>query len=241
MTERPRRREETVVGMRPVEMAVLWGGLPMAGALLGWFVTWLLRKLATVSWIPLPGAAEMALSVLDNVPFAQVGAIVLGVIAGLVLAFISAGEHVVVRVGPERFSVGREDDLQDIPRSAVQIVFIDGKSLVAQDAAGREFVRERGDFDPARLRDAFTDNGYMWAPTDPHAAEFKRWVPDMPGLPTGANALLQARSHAAEKKDSADVRELNAELAKLGVVVRDQNKGQYWRPVSGPCIHSGDA
>jgi hypothetical protein len=47
----------------------------------------------------------------------------------------------------------------------------------------------------------------------------------MPGLPAGANALFTAR----EKADSDDSRELRSELAKLGVLVRDDKGKQYWR------------
>jgi cysteinyl-tRNA synthetase len=50
-------------------------------------------------------------------------------------------------------------------------------------------------------------------------------VPGVDGLPPGADALLTAR-----EKNSDDADELRAELARLGVVVRDEKGKQYWRP-----------
>ncbi|MEU8916541.1 CysS/YqeB C-terminal domain-containing protein [Streptomyces nigrescens] len=52
----------------------------------------------------------------------------------------------------------------------------------------------------------------------------------MPGLPQGANALLKARAQLLDKKSSTeDLRELREELARVGVVVRDEKRQQYWR------------
>ncbi|MFI8832567.1 hypothetical protein ACIGPN_16200 [Streptomyces afghaniensis] len=68
---------------------------------------------------------------------------------------------------------------------------------------------------------------------DPYRAEFRRWVPGTPGLPEGADALLRARAQARKSDDDAeDARELRRELLRLGVVVRDEEKRQYWRIVS---------
>lgn len=69
-----------------------------------------------------------------------------------------------------------------------------------------------------------------WADADPHLAEFRRWVPGTPGLPEGANALFKAREKALKKQgDAEDARELRKELARLGVVVRDEDRRQCWR------------
>ncbi|WP_420708742.1 CysS/YqeB C-terminal domain-containing protein [Streptomyces sp. NRRL S-1813] len=50
-------------------------------------------------------------------------------------------------------------------------------------------------------------------------------------MPDAANAFLKARQGALEKKGPSDddTRELRAELARLGVVVRDEKGRQYWR------------
>ena len=48
-------------------------------------------------------------------------------------------------------------------------------------------------------------------------------------LPPGANALLKVRAEALRKGDSGDADELREELSRLGVVVREEKKRQYWR------------
>jgi hypothetical protein len=82
---------------------------------------------------------------------------------------------------------------------------------------------------------AFRTHGYPWSDEgDPHRDEFRRWVKDDPELSPAVNAVLRARSKAFNlgDKGKADVRELRDEVAKLGYVVRDEEKRQYWRAVS---------
>jgi hypothetical protein len=65
---------------------------------------------------------------------------------------------------------------------------------------------------------------------DPYEDEFRIWFPKTPELPDLANALLAARAEALESSDSGDsVKELRRELARIGIVVRDKGKRQYWR------------
>ncbi|MFJ7078113.1 hypothetical protein [Streptomyces sp. NPDC098781] len=61
----------------------------------------------------------------------------------------------------------------------------------------------------------------------------------LPGLPEGADALMRARAAARERDGGADdSRELRGELLKLGVVVRDEGKRQYWRvPVGADALY----
>lgn len=69
-----------------------------------------------------------------------------------------------------------------------------------------------------------------WVPGgDPHKDEYRRWVEDLPELPTGANAILRARAPALERGDTEDAAQLRRELGKLGIVVREEAKRQSWR------------
>nr|WP_258545163.1 hypothetical protein [Micromonospora provocatoris] len=68
----------------------------------------------------------------------------------------------------------------------------------------------------------------------PHRDAYRRWVEGLPGLPPGADALLRARQRALDGGHDGEARELHGELARLGVVVRDEGKRQYWRLVAGP-------
>ncbi len=86
-----------------------------------------------------------------------------------------------------------------------------------------------------RLQAAFVTHGYTWLAGDPHADEYRLWVEDTPDLPPGADALLGARARALGKGGDGkdDAAELRAELAKIGVVVREEKKRQYWRRAAG--------
>jgi hypothetical protein len=44
-------------------------------------------------------------------------------------------------------------------------------------------------------------------------------------------ALLRTRQVALEKEDAEGRRRAPAELAGRGIVVRDDQRGQYWRPL----------
>jgi hypothetical protein len=58
-------------------------------------------------------------------------------------------------------------------------------------------------------------------------------VPGLPELPATAQALLAARQKALQSGDDGDKREFRAELGRLGYVVRDDRKRQYWRQADG--------
>ncbi|WP_442930243.1 CysS/YqeB C-terminal domain-containing protein [Micromonospora sp. LH3U1] len=45
----------------------------------------------------------------------------------------------------------------------------------------------------------------------------------------GADALLRARERAVRRDRRDDARELRRELGLIGVVLRDEDKRQYWR------------
>lgn len=51
----------------------------------------------------------------------------------------------------------------------------------------------------------------------------------MPGLHERADALLTRRQRPLESGKNEDLRDLRAELSRLGVFARDEKKRQYWR------------
>jgi hypothetical protein len=66
-------------------------------------------------------------------------------------------------------------------------------------------------------------------------------VPDLAGLPDGANALLAARAKALKKRDADESAVLLTELHRLGVVVRVEKGRQYWRLTPSATTAGGDA
>ncbi|GGX47850.1 YqeB family protein [Streptomyces chartreusis] len=200
----------------------------VCGALVGGVVTLLAEWLVRLSWGPLQGPARLLTSVPE--PWQSVGSVGVGAALGLVVGFIAVHESLSVRVSADRVVLGIRDSSQEFARDQVGLVVRDGKQLVLLGPDGMEIAREECGLPWARLAEAFAAHGYRWADEDPHLEEFRRWVPGMPGLPDGADALLRARAAAREKDAGADdARELRGELLRLGVVVRDEKGRQYWR------------
>ncbi|MFC3504694.1 hypothetical protein ACFOOK_27515 [Micromonospora krabiensis] len=228
----------TTVSGGVTELVVLWGGFPLlgagAGALLGASAEWV----ADLPWAPVQGLFE-ALSRLPQ-PELTIGAAALGVLAGGLLASAGTAERLVVRVDRERVGLRRDGRQRDVPRRDVRVVHVDGRDLVLLDEDGGELVRERSDLSPDRLRAAFGNHGWPWADEDPHRAAYRLWVPGLPGLPVGADALLRARQDALTHNRRDDARELRRELGRMGVVVRDEERRQYWRLTARAVLPDAD-
>ncbi|MEV0675483.1 hypothetical protein AB0I60_03065 [Actinosynnema sp. NPDC050436] len=212
--------------------AVMWFGFPVLGAAAVYAVKLLAGLLLTLPWVPFEGPLRLVDSVPE--PWGTVGAIALGAVAGLVLAVIGKHESLSVSVDRHEVVLDRGEDTTAVPAERVDAVFLDGKQLVLLGHRQEELAREQSDLRPVELAEAFRGQGFRWLDADPHHDAFRRWVPGTPGLPIGADALLKARDRALRGKDKSmkDARELRAELARLGVVVRDRKERQYWRLVS---------
>lgn len=223
----------TVLAPSTAERALVWLGFPLVGAvlgaLLGPFATWVVA----LPWAPLQGPFELVTSIPE--PYLTVGGPVVGVLAGLGVALLASAESVTVTVDAAEVTVTRDDSTRRVSRDAVHAVFLDRKELVFLGEDSREIAREGGDL-PSRdqLAAALGGHGYPWAEEDPHRDAYRRWVPGDPDLSAGEHALLAARGKAVERDDATDTTELRAELARHGVVVRDEDKRQYWRRGGSP-------
>jgi hypothetical protein len=210
---------------------LLWVGFPLVGAALGLVLKLIAEWVATLTWAPLQGPFELIASIRE--PYAWMGALVVGGVAGLAFSYLAAKDSLAVTVSGEGVAFDRGGTAREVPRVGLTAVFLDGKQLVLLGSRTEELARERSDLSRRELREAFVAQGYPWLDEDPHRAEFRRWVPDLPGLPAGADALLKARAKALAKWDGNDAAELRAELVRLGVVVRDEKKRQFVRTYAG--------
>ncbi|MFC4910357.1 hypothetical protein [Actinomadura gamaensis] len=227
----------TVVRHPAWERLLVATGFPLLGALAGWLLKLLANWAESWPWIPWEGPVKL----IDGAPepWATIGALVVGAVAGGVIVLLAEHGYVTVTVADDQVTLARGDSRQTVPRSAVAGVFLDGKRLVVLGADGRELAveskNEGADLPDASLLAAgFRAHGYPWLPDgDPHKDEYMRWVEDVPGLPPAGNALLKARAKALDKGDEKEIAELRGELARLGVVVRDDGKRQWWRVIDG--------
>lgn len=225
-----RESDATVIAESAWVLVLFWVG---CGVVVGWLAPLLADWLVTLRWAPLKGPAELVSSIAE--PGRTIGAVGVGALLGLVVGFVVVHESLAVSISRGRVVLTVRDASQEFGCDEVGLVVRDGKQLVLLDPDGMEVAREDCHLSWRRLADAFAERGYRWADEDPHREEFRRWVPGVPGLPDGADALLRARATAREKDESAeDARELRRELLRLGVVVRDEKKRQYWRMPQRP-------
>lgn len=222
------RAAETEVSYSRWAWALVWAGFPVVGAGLFWLVKSMAGWVAGLAWVPFQGLFKLVASI--DEPQATIGALAVGAAAGFVVSFLAAQDALKVTVSDSVVDLRRGSEPERVvARGAVTGVFVDAKQLVLLGSRTAELVREKSDLDEAALRHAFESHGWPWLPGDPYAELFRRFVEDDPGLPPAANAILKARAKALSKNDSEDLAEFRAELAKLGVVVRDEKKRQSWR------------
>jgi len=225
-------KSETVISHPRWVLGVVWLGFPLLGAGAVWLLKAIAGWVAGLQWAPFQGPFKLVASIGE--PQASIGALAVGAVAGLVVAGLTVNDFLRVQVSPAevRFKRGGKPERR-FTREAVVGSFHDAEHLVLLGAGGAELAREKHDLEQADLGKAFEAHGWPWLSADPHAQQFRRFVDDDPDLPPAANAMLKARAVAVSKNDSHDLAELREELAKLGVVVRDEKKRQYWRLVKG--------
>jgi hypothetical protein len=225
----------TVVGHSATDKVLLYGGLPLVGGALGFFLPQIADWAAGLRWVPWQGLFE-AIAGWDAW-WVHLITVAVGLVAGLVLGAIAMDDTLRITVTNTEVELLKNEKTTVVPRDQVAAVFLDGKELVLQDRDSAELAREKHDQlkgDTPKIGAAFRAHGYPWSDSgDPYGDRFRRWVEDDPELPPAVNAVLRARAKAFTASDSkADLRELRGEIAKLGYVVRDQDKKQYWRPAA---------
>ncbi|MGH8878861.1 MAG: YqeB family protein [Stackebrandtia sp.] len=205
---------------------LMWAGFPVVGAGVLWGLSWVIGWLSTLEAAPFKDLIELAASTPE--PYLTIGALAIGALLGLGVAFLGHADSLKVTIEDERIVASRGGKEQQVATADVTAALRDGKYLVLLDGAGAELLREKSDIPRARMRQDFIDCGFTWHEEDPHKDQWRRWVDGTPDLPKGANALLRTRAKELKKMDP-DLIDVNAELRKLGVMVRDEKSRQHWR------------
>ncbi len=225
---------KTVIGHSLTDKVLLYGALPLAGVVLGFFLPRIADWLAGLRWVPRQRMFEV-LATWDAL-WVGLGGMAVGLLGGLLLGAIALADTLKVTITDESVEFLKNEKTVTVPRHKVATAFLDGKEIVLLDSTTRELAREKHDqlkSEAHKIPQAFRQHGYPWTDNgDPHADRFRRWVEDEPELPPGANAVLKARAKGFDDGDKgkADLRELRDEVAKLGYTVKDKDKKQYWRP-----------
>lgn len=204
---------------------LVWLCLPAVGAALA------LLLLGVLVWLPLPGPFGLVRDLPGGV--ATLVGIAVGTILGLIFAGLVDRESLTVQLTTTDVVLTRPGTKRILARGEVAVAFRDRDQLILLGRTGRELAHEPCHLSKAKLQTAFASYGIAWSDQDPYLDAYRRWVPDLPELPPPANAVFAARQKALESGDEGDKRELREELGRLGLVVRDQRKRQYWRRVDG--------
>lgn len=227
--------QRTVIGHSAGDKVLLFGGLPLLGLVLGFFLPRIADWAAGRGWVPFQGVLKV-IAAWDGW-WVVVICVLVGLVAGVLLA-AALDDILKVTITHRSVEFLKNQKTLTVPREKVAVAFLDGKEIVLQDASSRELAREKHDqlkSEAKQIPIAFRAHGYPWSDAgDPHESEFRRWIEDDPDLPRAVNAILKVRSKAFDQGDKgkADLRELRGEVTKLGYTVKDTDKKQYWRPTS---------
>lgn len=223
------------VGASPLTRAVWWLGYPVGGGLAALAMTVGGDWLGSIPFLPwMFHASEAWLdSIVGRIPGdlpTTVVATGVGTLAGLGLGAYSHHRTPTVTVDHDGLRLVSEDADSWVDRADVHTVFVDDEEVVI--LGHRSEIVALGsseDLQVPALAEALTHHGYRWHDGDPHAHEYRRWVPGLPELPAGADAIFAVRQEALEEEDQDELDSLRGELAKIGVIVRDDDEHQHWR------------
>ncbi len=140
-------------------------------------------------------------------------------------------EAATVTLTPAEVRVEGPGGTQAVSRADASAVFLDGRRLVILDRESRQLVRDTVAGSATTVAGVFQAYGYPWRDADPYADLYRRWVPDTPDLPAGANAVLAARQAALKKKARREIRDLGQAVETFGYTLREDGTQQYWRPL----------
>jgi len=223
--------DESVLGLSKGDKATLIIIPPILGAVLGWFAPIIAEWLIRLPFIPFKEALEWMLT-WDGywVPIIAMG---IGLIAGIIFTSYAFLETLKITISDEEVKLEVKGQVATLNKQDISAIFMEGKHLTILGADGVELYREESEPKKDVVAEAFAHHNYPWVDKDPFENQYLRWVENYPDFPSHVNTLLSAREKAFKNDEAAEAEVLRRDLAKLGVVIRDEDKRQYVRIVSG--------
>lgn len=222
--------QETIVGLSKIEKTLYWIIPPVLGAVLGWFLPVIADWVLTIPIVPFKGPLEFITSL--NSFWVSIIAAVIGSVAGLFFSQYILTEILQVFISDQNVKLLFKEKEEVIEKKDISAVYLENKDLVVLGHDDTELYRERIESKKMFVESAFKHHGYKWADEDPFKNKYQRWVADHPDFPSHINTLLLARERAILDNKHEEAKILRKDLAKLGVVIQDEDKRQYVRMVS---------
>lgn len=236
-----RDTRETVISMSMAEKIIWYVIFSVGGMTLGYFFTrivhWLIDLEWFMKWIGDSNTFVFLMNLLEKIQsftgdWSSVLLSVIGLLCGLFLVHWLMEQNISIKMTDATVTVQNKLLNMEILRKDIQHVFLDNGELVIVGFSGHELLREPHDTSKHKIEQAFNKHGYPWrSEGDPYKDHYQLWFEDSPDLLIPENALMKAREKAIENDDEEAMRDLKSELAKLNIVVRDEDGLQYWRNV----------
>lgn len=204
----------------------------LGGAALGFGLAFAVRPVT--DWLTdtlsiAPGPLRLAVQI--PIPWLVAVLSVVGLGVGIWVAAEAQRDSLTLTVEGEGITVEHRDIERYLQRSRIGSMFTDPKELVVLDTDGLEIFRgPASDLPTSRLVATLRRYDYPWVgTTDPHEADYRRWVDGHPDLDETTNALLRARHQAVRSDDRTEAERLHDRIQANGIAVRDRDKKQEYR------------
>lgn len=223
---------DIVLGLNKLDKTLIILVPIVLGSLIGWFVPVIADWLLTLQIVPMEKLIELIASFKSL--WVSIIAAIIGIIVGILLTLIIFSESLEVTVSYNSLQLKLGDKLDNIDKKDISAIYMENKQLVILGDSSNELYREV--FDAKKeivVQEAFNNYQYPWYEKDPFEGQYQRWVLGHPDFPEKISALLYARECTLREDKKKDAKYLRADLAKLGVVIRDENNGQYVRLAKG--------
>ncbi|HGA0512966.1 TPA: hypothetical protein ACIQMB_005141 [Bacillus pacificus] len=155
----------------------------------------------------------------------------IGAIAGILFSLIIYSDALKMNITSESIHVNKDDQKKQITSSNVKAVFVDTGQVVIIDQEDREWLREKSDINPHKIKDIFLLHGFPWVEQDPYKQDYSLWKLEDERFNKNVNTILYERRNAIRDGNAKKKKHLRKDLNELGVFVKDDGEDQYVRSI----------